>query len=184
MASGWQVQSISLVSFSFVVRNDKLHNSAQKLKKKKHLTPLHHFDSSWICITNIRNEKSFTIWSEIKKEKIPPPHHFESFWICITEIRTDSCLKIVNNNSKENCYQSWDIVEKQVETSSFNNHENVKKKKKNRNEYVLEMEEGRKNTSVEWFPIYAFSLSVSILDFLILWLHPSFKIQMYQVCPS
>lgn len=129
MASGWQVQSISLVSLSFVVKNDKLHNSAQKLKKKNHLTPLHHFDSFWICITNIRNDKSFTIWSEIKKEKIPPPHHFESFWICITEIRTDSCLKIVNNNSKENCYQSWDIVEKQVETSSFNNHENVKKKK-------------------------------------------------------
>lgn len=64
------------------------------------------------------------------KKKIPPPHHFESFWICITEIRTDSCLKIVNNNNKENCYRSWEIVEEQVETSSFHNHENVKKKKK------------------------------------------------------
>lgn len=132
MASGWQVQSISLMSFSFAVRNDKFHNSAQKLKQKtKKLTPLHHFDFFWICITNIRNDKSFTIWSEIKK-KIPPPHRFESFWICITEIRMDSCLKIVNNN-KENCYQSWDIVEKQVETSSFNNHENVKERKKERN---------------------------------------------------
>ena len=109
MASGWQVQSISLVSFSFVVRKDKFHSSAQRLKQKtEKLTPLRHLDSFWICVTNIRNDQSFTIWSEIKK-KIPPPHCFESFWVCITEIRTDSCSKIVNNNNKENCYQSWDI---------------------------------------------------------------------------
>ena len=89
------------MSFSFVVRNDKFHSSAQRLKQKT--------------------------------EKLTPLHHFDSFWVCITEIRTDSCSKIVNNNNKENCYQSWDILEKQVETSSFNNHENVKKRKKGRN---------------------------------------------------